>query len=115
MNLKLKIFLIIVCLVFDFFVYDKIVKNKLQLKYSLIWLLGSLILIFVTIFDNLLIPIKTFLGFETISNMIFLIGFFLLTTIIFLMSLKMSEHSLKITKLTQEIAILKKELSKYDK
>ena len=108
MSIKLKLFLIIICLIFDIFMYSKITDGKLQLKYSLVWYLLSLILILVTLFDNILIPIKYFLGFETTSMMVFLIGFFLLAALVFSLNLKISEQSKKITRLTQEIALLKK-------
>ena len=115
MQLKLKFFLIIICLIFDLFVYKKVEKGNLQLKYSFMWYVLSFILIFVTIFDGILNPLKLFLGFETISNMVFLMGFFLLTLITFSINLKLSEQNVKIIKLTQEVALLKKEIKKNDK
>ena len=78
------------------------------------WYVLSFILIFVTIFDGILNPLKQFLGFETISNMVFLMGFFLLTIITFSINLKLSEQNIKIIKLTQEVALIKKEI-KYGK
>lgn len=112
MQLKLKLFLIIICLIFDCFIYNKIKTSKIQLKYSLVWIFLTFILIVLSVFDSLLDPIKNFLGFETVSNMIFLIGFFLLALITFSLSTKLSEQNMKITKLTQELAILKKEINK---
>lgn len=109
MTIKLKLFLIIICILFDIFIWKKVQNEKLQLGQSFIWFLLSFILIFVTIFDNVLVPIQQFLGFETISNMIFLIGFFLLTLITFSINIKISEQTIKIKKLTQELALLKKE------
>lgn len=111
MELKLKLFLILICIIFDIYVYNKVSKGKLQLKYSFVWYLISLLLIFVTIFTGILEPIRNLLGFETVSNMIFLFGFFLLAMVIFTLSVKVSEQSSKITVLTQEVALLKKERS----
>ena len=111
MQLKLKFFLIIMCLLFDMFVYKKIEKGKLQLGQSFVWFILSFLLIFVTVFDGILEPLKNFLGFETISNMLFLVGFFVLTLIVFSINIKLSEQNMKIIKLTQEVALLKKEKS----
>ncbi len=115
MQLKLKLFLIIICLIFDLFIYRKVEKGKLQLRYSLVWYLVSLLLMLFTIFDNILNPIKDFLGFETTSNMIFLLGFFLLSLIVFSVYIKLSEQNIRITKLTQELALLKKEIYSNEK
>ncbi len=110
METKLRIFLIIICLIFTLFVYRKVEKGSLQLKYSFAWYIVTFFLILAAIFDDLLIPIKNFLGFETISNMIFIFGFLIITMIIFSLNIKISELQLKVTKLTQEIALLKKEM-----
>lgn len=111
MQLKLKIFLIILCLIFDLIVYKKVIDKRLQMKYCISWFITTFILIFITVFDRLLIPIRNFFGFETSSNMIFLIGFIMLTLLIFNQNIKISENNNKIIKLTQELAILKKEKS----
>lgn len=112
MELKFKIFLICLCLVFAIFIYKKIEKGKIQLKYSLSWYLVTFMLILATIFDELLIPLKNFFGFETTSNMIFLFGFLILIMIVFSLNVKISDLTAKNTKLTQEVALLKKEMSK---
>lgn len=110
MELKLKFVLLILCIIFILFVSKKVEKGHLQLKYSLSWYSVTIILIIFTIFDNMLIPIKEFLGFETLSNMIFLFGFLIITMIVFALNVKISTISNKVTTLTQEVAILKKEL-----
>ena len=109
MELKLKLFMIFICLVFSAFIYKKILDDKLQVGYSLIWFLVMFVLIFVTVFDEILNPIKLFLGFEKISNMLFVFGFFITSIIIFNIYLRITEQNKKIIKLTQEIALLKKE------
>lgn len=114
MELKLKLLLITLCLIFMLFVYKKVAKGNLQLKYSISWYTVSIILILLTIFDNLLIPIKDFLGFETTSNMIFLFGFLTIAMLVFSLYINISMLNQKNTKLTQEVALLKKDLESYE-
>ena len=110
MSIRLKIFLIIICLIFDIVIYKKIANNKIEFKSGLYWGIVSFVLILVTIFDKLLIPIKNFLGFEEISNMIFLIGFVCIILLVLSLSIKFSQEKAKVVKLTQELALLKKEV-----
>lgn len=110
MEIKLKISLLIVCLIFCLFVYRKVKYGKLQLKFSFVWFVITFLLMIFTIFDSILIPIKNFLGFETLSNMIFLVGFLVTMMIIFSLSLKVSDLQMKIIKLTQVVALLENKL-----
>lgn len=112
MNLKLKLFMICLCLLFLLFVYKKVEKGNLQLKYSFPWYAIVIILIIISIFDTILIPIRNFFGFETVSNMILVIGFATLAMLTFSLTTKVSELQSKNTKLTQELALLKKEVEK---
>lgn len=115
MTLKLKLFMICACLIFMLFIYKKVEKGNLQLRYSFAWYLILFGLIFASIFDGILIPIRDFFGFETISNMVFLLGFMILAMLIFSLNVKISELQAKNTKLTQELALLKKESDSYGK
>lgn len=112
MSLKLKIFMICICLIFMLFIYKKVEKGNLQLKYSFAWYIIAIGLILASIFDFVLVPIRDFLGFETVSNMVFLIGFMIISMLVFTLNVKYSELQSKTTKLTQEIALLKKEVEK---
>lgn len=109
MNIRLKFFLIIICLLFIFFLIRKVGKKKFELRFCLPWIFITGILIIITVFENLLIPVKDFFGFETLSNMIFLIGFLSITMLVLSLTTKLSLLNSKVIELTQELAILKKE------
>ncbi|MBQ9853703.1 MAG: DUF2304 domain-containing protein [Bacilli bacterium] len=109
MNIRLKIFLVLLCLLFDINLYSKVINKKLDFKLGLSWFFVSIGLILSTIFDNVLMLFKDFLGFEILSNMIFLIGFGCLSLITLSLSMKLCVQNEKIVKLTQELALLKKE------
>lgn len=115
MEIKLKLFLIIICIIFMIFIYKKLSKGTLQIKYSFPWYGICIFLIISTLFDFLLDPIKNFLGFETTSNMIFVISIFTLSLITFTNTIRISELNKKVTRLTQEVALLKKEQNQNEK
>ena len=114
MNINLKIFLVIVCLFFIVYIYLKVLNKKLDHKSALLLIPMLLILMILCIFDNILNPIKEFLGFEVTSNMIFFLGFIFVSILLLNVSIKLNKQNEKIIKLTQEIAILKKD-SKHEK
>ena len=111
MNLNLKIFLIIICVLFMFYVYTKVINKKMEFKYALSWMLTILALLILCVFDSVLTPIKTLFGFEVISNMIFFMGFIFLSFLLLSLGIKTNKQNEKIVKLTQELALLKKEVS----
>ena len=103
MSLTLRIFLIILLLIFMALIIYVINHKKISMRYASLWLLMLLILILVTIFPNLIIALSNFLGFETTSNMVFLLGFFVLAYIIFLLTIYLSDQQNKIKNLVQEL------------
>ena len=109
MDLKLKIFLITVCLLFIIYLYRKVATKKMEFKSACSFFAIIVLLMFLCIFDNVLIPIKNLLGFEVVSNMVFFIGFVCIGLMLLSFGIKISIQEQKITKLIQEIAILKKD------
>ena len=109
MDYKLKIFLIIVCLLFIVYLYRKVVTKKMEFKSAFSFFCVIVFLMLICLFDKLLIPVRDFLGFEVLSNMLFFIGFVCIGLIILSFGIKISIQEQKIMKLAQEIAILKKE------
>ena len=110
MNINLKIFLIVVCVLLIIHIYSKVVKKNLDFRYAFSWILTIIGLMVLCIFDNILVPIKNLLGFEVTSNMIFLVGFILLVMLILSLSIKVNKQNDKIVKLVQEVALLKKDV-----
>ena len=115
MIFRLKLFLFILCILFDINLYLKVIKKKLDFKLGLSWFLITVVLILSIIFDNWLMVLKDFLGFEKLSNMVFLFGFICLSLMVLSLSMKISIQNEKIIKLTQEIALIKKSGDKSEK
>ena len=98
---KLVVTLIIFAVIFILYVWHRVLKRNLILKYALLWLL------FCISIPKFLKIICNIIGISTVSNFIFLIGFGLLLFITFILTEIVSTQKAKITSLAQEIAILK--------
>lgn len=115
MNIKTQIFVVFVVVLGMLFLVNMIRKNKLELKYSLLWfVLGVGILIF-GCFPSLTSYLAQICGIGQPINLLFFAGFCFSLMIIFSLSLAVSRMSVKLKKLTQELGLLKKELEDMEK
>ncbi len=107
---SLKIFLLISILIFIIHVIQNVKTNHLSVRNCIIWLIMSLAII-ISIFqiDNLG-KVADFLGIKTVSNLLFFLGFIFLIFVSFDISRTQSLQNKKIIKLTQELALLRKEI-----
>lgn len=103
--------LVVVSILFSLFIILFILillrKRKINIKYSLIWLLLFFLLFLCTLFPKFLIWITDILGFATASNMIFSIIISVLIIITIALTVIVSNQDKKIRLLIQEISILK--------
>ncbi len=106
LRIELLIFVILFCLVILYFVK----KDKLLMKYAIIWLLAGFIMFIAVVIPNFIETISALLGFEIVSNMIFLFGFLILMGIVLSLTAIVSKQSEKIRLLIQEVSILKKNI-----
>ncbi len=112
MSIRLRVFLIVSTLIFIIGIINSIKKNDVNIKYSLIWLFSGILIIVVTLIPNLLEILSDFLGFELVSNMIFLLAILLLLVLSYSFTVILSRHAKRIRLLTQEISILKERVDK---
>ena len=82
-------------------------KRKINIKYSLIWLVLFFLLFLCTLFPKFLICVTNILGFATASNMIFSIVIGVLVIITIALTVIVSNQDKKIRLLIQEISILR--------
>ena len=82
--------------------------NSMSIKNSIAWLLLPIIFALIAIFPDPLTAVAHWLGFETLSNFIFLVAIALLIVLCFSLTLTVSKQQQQITKLIQELSILKK-------
>jgi hypothetical protein len=106
-NLKLFAMLFIFILVILVTVFVK--KNKISIKYSIVWYLCFLFLILFTIFPNLLSWFTHLFGIEVASNFVFALMIGVLFIITISLTIIVSEQKEQIRKLIQEVSLMKDE------
>lgn len=82
-------------------------KNRISTKSSIAWLLLPIVFLLIAIFPEPLAALSNWLGFETLSNFIFLTTIALLIVLCFFLTVVISHQQVQITKLIQEISIIK--------
>ncbi len=109
---NLRILLVIFSIILMIEILRLVSKQKLPIKYSLVWL-GSALLIFVVgAFPNFIGFFTSLVGFKTTSNLVVGVILSLLLMITLILTLIIAEQKRKIKLIVQEISILKKEVEK---
>lgn len=105
MNITLRALLIIASLFSCFLCVKRIKQAKLKVENSVIWMIGSIVLIFMSVFFSFVEWISSKLGFVAPVNFVFLvvIGFLLIQT--FINNIKISTLNEKIKDLNHYIAL----------
>ena len=104
-NLRLQLFLFIIWAVLFIYLVHRMKVKRTNIRYLLPWLALDIIMIILTAAPGLVGRLSTFLGIEVPSNMLFLLGMIFVTTIIFTMSITISNLTMKVRELTQRLAI----------
>lgn len=98
--LVLGILLILLC------IFNMIRRRKLELKYSLVWLVIMIILLVIACVPDVLTKMANSLGIYSPVNMIFFLGFVFSLVIIFVLTVTVSRLSARIRRLAQILAML---------
>ncbi|MGL4742234.1 MAG: DUF2304 domain-containing protein [Sarcina sp.] len=112
MTLYLQIILFITSFLFTLYVMTMVKRKKLQLSYSILWILTGISFILLSIFPKALDLIATVLQIQTPVNALFLIIIFFLLLIIFTLTIVLSKLKMQVTNLSQSLGLLKEELNK---
>ena len=115
MNIGLRAWLVVAALMVFALILLTITKRKLNIKYSIVWLIWSLLLVFMSIFPETFYGVSDLLGIELAVNAVFLIMIALLYGLTLFVYIMISKHNEEIIKLTYEIAVLKKEIDELKK
>ena len=111
MTLRLQWIIGILIVLFIFYLYNMVRKKKMDLRYAMIWILMASVVLVFDLFPQLAENISYLLGIDLVVNMMFFLGFLFALLIIFILSLSLSRLSDKVKCLSQEIALLKKEIA----
>ena len=110
MNSKLIMLSFLFAVIIIFGILYLIRKEKINIKYAIIWLLLFGLLALLLIIPHLLTTITKLLGFEVSSNMIFAIIIGVLIIISISLTAIVSTQDRKIRKLIQEISLMKNKM-----
>ena len=109
MSINLKIVSICFSLFTVIFVLVLLRRNRINIKYAIIWLLLFSLSLLLILIPGLLENVTKFFGFQVGSNMIFSILIGLLVTINIILTMIVSSQDKKIRLLIQEVSLLKEQ------
>ena len=100
------IFSIIFSTIFILFLLNLVRKDKLDEKYSILWLFFAIIILIVSIFPSLIIKIAEIFNVYYPPTLLLLFAILILGTYIVHITIVITKQNKMIIKLTQELAIL---------
>lgn len=103
---------IIFSILFMLFIILLVRNNKLEEKYSILWIIFSIVILVVSIFPKLVDELAKLLNIIYPPSLIFLLAFIVLAIYIIHLSVVATKQNKRIIRLTQESAILKEEIEK---
>ena len=107
MSISLRLGLVIVSLVLLIVVLLQLRKRRIPVKYSLVWVFSSVLILLISIIPQLFINLAKYLGFVTMSNLVIAMFIFILLMISLILTVIVSGQRKKITLLMQEVSMLK--------
>lgn len=110
MNLALRYILIITSFLWLLFLIRTIIKNKLDIKFSILWIFLGIFIFLIGLFPEIIYLFSRLIGIEIPSNAVFLLMFFIIYCLVFYLYLKISKHNQELLNLNYEIAILKSKI-----
>ena len=110
MSLRLQISIAVILLLMIFIIANMVRKKKIDLRYALSWIFLVFLLFVLDIFPQVIFALAHLVGIKTPSNMVFFVGFILTVVMIYSLAVSVSHLSAKTKRLTQEMALLRKEM-----
>ena len=110
MTLKFRLIMAAILLIGFVIIINMVRKKILDLRYALIWLALIAMILVIVIVPGLLGVITHFLGIYDAMNMVFFMGFVFLIVVTFFLTAALSRNSNRIKALTQQVALLEKQV-----
>lgn len=109
-NVVLSIVVVLFALLFLLFTIYLIKRGRLLLRYSLMWMLLSILILIAAIFPQPILDLANLMGFSVGSNFIFSVAIFFLLILCMTQSQAISQQTLKNKTTIQQIALLEKRI-----
>ncbi|OUO60424.1 DUF2304 domain-containing protein [Olsenella sp. An270] len=114
MSVVLRVLVAIIFVVFLICVLKLVSRDKLLLKYSLLWILLCVVCLACDLFPEIVYWASGVFGFLSPSNFIFLVSIALLLAISLSLSVAVSRLTIANKNLAQRIALLEKDLERVE-
>lgn len=108
-------FFIILAIIFMIYVYSNVKKQEFSIEESVFWVLGSLVLLILSIFYKSLDKIAIYFGVSYAPSFVFVIAIMFLLFMNFRNCKKLSKQKEKIIELAQRMSIIEFEMGKSKK
>lgn len=110
MSVRLQIIIIICMLSVLLCIFNLVRHKRLDFKFAIGWILIDLCIIVLAVCPVILTKIAKLVGIASPVNMLFFFGFCFSVAIIFALSMTVSKLTERLKKLSQEIAIIRKDM-----
>lgn len=110
MSLRLQIIIIVCMTLILLYIFNLMRKRKLDFKFAIGWIFVDLCIIVLSVAPIILEKISRLIGVASPVNMLFFFGFCFSVAIIFALSMTVSKLTDRVKKLSQEIAIVRKDM-----
>lgn len=115
MNHTLQVSMIIAVVIYFGLLVHFLKRQRLNLKYSLLWLFSGIVMLVLALFPQLLNKVSALLGIYSPVNALFAIIFFCIIIILMSLTAIVSKLNDRVTRLTQSLALLDKRVRNDEK
>ena len=102
---RLQLFLVAICLIAFLYLFYKMKKKRVDVKYTLPWLLLDFLMLVLVVFPDGLMWMSRMIGIKTVSNAVFFAALIFLLVIVYIMSRTISRLNNEIRALAQRVAL----------
>lgn len=114
MPLNLRLSILVIAIILLIVILKVLNKELIPVKYSLLWMVGIIVLLVLAIWPNLLVYFANYLGFQTIANMVTGVMFVILIFITISLTVIVSGQKRRIIQLVQEVSLLRRKINDID-
>ncbi|SEI48327.1 hypothetical protein SAMN02910453_0492 [Lachnospiraceae bacterium A10] len=105
MSMKLRVIMALILLLGLMYLVRLIKKRKIDLKYSIVWLLLPIVILVIILIPGLLEWVAAAMGIYDVMNMVFFLGFIFVIAVIFSLTVAISKLADSMRQLTQKVAL----------
>lgn len=95
---------------FDLYVLRALRRELIDYKYALVWLSAGLVMLFFSLFPNILSLTASILGIGIPLNMLFFFAILFIMAIVFRINITIANLKRRVYTLTQHVAVLENEM-----